>query len=210
MEVSIKLDSIDWKVAPSLAQAINSVINAEKARADAAEAKATAAQATATAETARADAAEAKVATVTAQVATETARADAAEAKATTLEGQRLDSAAIAAAVKARTELLGKASAIVDAKVNLDELDDTGIKTAVVAHVYPTIALDGKPEGYLEAMFDRAVADAPKLVDASAKGAKAAVKARTDAAPGDAATQARAKQRQDSAEAWKQPIGVTK
>lgn len=209
MEVTIKLDGIEYKVPAVVAQAINAVQAKHDAAIATATARADAAEAKVATELARADAAESKLADTTGKLATETARADAAESKATTLETQRMDAGAIQEAVKVRTELITKAAGIVPADTKLDALDNDGIKAAVVKAVYPTTNLDGKPAGYLDALYERALEDGPKLVDGSKTLAKAAGAARNDAAAGDKVEAAREQLRKDSAEGWQKPIGVS-
>ncbi len=118
------------------------------------------------------------------QVALEkaTARADAADADVKRLSAELKDAPAKArAAVESRAKLESVATKILGEDVKFDGLTDLEVKRLAGAH--NGVKLDGKPEAYVEAMFDIAVEkldSEPGVLTAPAGPATAPVK--TDAA----------------------------
>lgn len=89
-------------------------------------------------------------------------KADAAAKKLEEAEKARKDAEdpkKLQAAIAARVDLEGKARAILGDAAKLSEKTDAEVKRDVVAKAMPSIKLDGKGEAYVEALFDRAVAD---------------------------------------------------
>lgn len=114
------------------------------------------------AEKARADVAE-LVKAAKADADKEKARADALQAEKEKAEKARKDAAdALPALVKARVALETRARKVLGAEAKLDELDELGIKRAVVAKLQPEAKLDGASEAYVQARFDIAMEAAEK------------------------------------------------
>jgi hypothetical protein len=194
MEETIRIDGIEYKVSPQIAQAF--------AKAQAANA---AALKSATAErdtaTARADAAEDKAKSAT-------ARADAAE-----------DPKRIAQLVAARASLLADARVHLGADARFDAADgaplsEREIKARVLAKLAPTVKLDGKSDEYVSARYD-AAREAAGASNSSLDTVREAaeVAQRTDAeqrTDGDAEEAARKRNADWSKNAWKTPASAAK
>ena len=102
------------------------------------------------------------------------AKFDAAEAELENMKKAHLDESAINARVAQRIVLVETAKkAGVEVKGDEADLD---LKKAVIAKVYADVKLDGKNESYIDARFDCAVEDLPKML---AAGADATVRAVT-------------------------------
>lgn len=160
MPTKMKIDGITCEVSEQAAEAI--------ARADAkheAELKARDEQMAslkADAEKARSDAAE-KAKAAQAEADKEKARADALQAEKEKADKARADAESqLPALVKARVALESKARTVLGAETKLDELDELGIKRAVVAKLQPDAKLDGASEAYVQARYDIAIEAAAK------------------------------------------------
>lgn len=102
------------------------------------------------------------------------AKFDAAELELENMKKAHLDESAINARVAQRIVLVETAKkAKVEVKGDESDLD---LKKAVIAKVYADVKLDGKNENYIDARFDCAVEDLPKML---AAGADATVRAVT-------------------------------
>lgn len=121
------------------------------------------------------------------------AKFDAAELELENMKKAHLDESAINARVAQRIVLVETAKKA-GVEVKGDEAD-IDLKKAVIAKVYADVKLDGKDENYIDARFDCAVEDLPKML---AAGADATVRAVTapvvkadsaDANPAEAARQ---------------------
>jgi len=102
------------------------------------------------------------------------AKFDAAEAELENMKKAHLDESAINARVAQRIVLVETAKKA-GVEVKGDEAD-IDLKKAVIAKVYADVKLDGKNESYIDARFDCAVEDLPKML---AAGADATVRAVT-------------------------------
>ena len=102
------------------------------------------------------------------------AKFDAAEAELENMKKAHLDESAINARVAQRIVLVETAKKA-GVEVKGDEAD-IDLKKAVIAKVYADVKLDGKNENYIDARFDCAVEDLPKML---AAGADATVRAVT-------------------------------
>ena len=102
------------------------------------------------------------------------AKFDAAEAELVNMKKAHLDESAINARVAQRIVLVETAKKA-GVEVKGDEAD-IDLKKAVIAKVYADVKLDGKNESYIDARFDCAVEDLPKML---AAGADATVRAVT-------------------------------
>lgn len=100
------------------------------------------------------------------------AKFDAAEAELENMKKAHLDESAINARVAQRIVLVETAKKA-GVEVKGDEAD-IDLKKAVIAKVYADVKLDGKNENYIDARFDCAVEDLPKML---AAGADATVRA---------------------------------
>jgi hypothetical protein len=144
----------------------------------------------------------------------EKARADAADAALEKAKGERMDAATIEKLVADRVALVAKVAAIVPADVKLDGLTVRELQVETIKAVFPKLGstLAERTDDAIATIFDTALAEAPNRVDASRQIADAARQARKDAADqgGDKVEVARDKNRKDSQEAWKQPIGTHK
>jgi len=102
------------------------------------------------------------------------AKFDAAEVELENMKKAHLDESAINARVAQRIVLVETAKKA-GVEVKGDEAD-IDLKKAVIAKVYADVKLDGKNESYIDARFDCAVEDLPKML---AAGADATVRAVT-------------------------------
>jgi len=100
------------------------------------------------------------------------AKFDAAELELENMKKAHLDESAINARVAQRIVLVETAKKA-GVEVKGDEAD-VDLKKAVIAKVYADVKLDGKNESYIDARFDCAVEDLPKMLTA---GADATVRA---------------------------------
>jgi len=100
------------------------------------------------------------------------AKFDAAEAELENMKKAHLDESAINARVAQRIVLVETAKKA-GVEVKGDEAD-VDLKKAVIAKVYADVKLDGKNESYIDARFDCALEDLPKMLTA---GADATVRA---------------------------------
>ncbi len=158
----------------------------------------------ATAETKRADAAEAAVKVAEAKASEATGRADAA----TTALTAANDPAAVTAKVNARLALQATASKILGADFKFDGKSDHEIMVAAIVKTDAEFKADGKDEGYILGRFSGCQAprqDAVAVVRAAAKTAIA-----TDATPPKTYEQKRADAQAEAANAWTQPLAVSK
>ncbi len=171
----IRIDGVTYEVSEQAAEALARAD--EKHAAAIAERDGKITTLTADIEKARADGAE-KAKALQAESDKQKARADAAEGALATEKKARTDAAAqMPAMVKARVALETKARAVLGAEAKLDELDEMGIKRAVVAKLQPEAKLDGASEAYVQARYDIALEAAEK----TAAGNPSLEKARADA-----------------------------
>lgn len=134
-----KIDGVDFEMSETAAQALMKVFGAHEAQV--ATAKADADKSKAEAEKARAD-------------------ADKAKDDAEKLRAELKDAPAKAlAAAKSRADLEQKATEILGGEDKFDGLSDGEVKALVIAQEMPKLKLDGKSADYVDAMFDRIVAD---------------------------------------------------
>lgn len=85
-----------------------------------------------------------------------TARADQLDADCKKLREDHAP-AKIASLVKSRVALETKARSILGEDFKTDELDDNGLRAAVVKKITPSANLDGKDAGYITARYDQAI-----------------------------------------------------
>lgn len=118
----------------------------------------------------------------------------------------------VAQKVKARVALITKAQKFVKADTKLDEMGDLEIKKAALSEKRPSIALDGKSEAYVDAMFDILVADT-----AEDQKAQDELKKKTETKTDEldktkvlSPAEARKKSIADSLDAWKTNSEITK
>lgn len=91
------------------------------------------------------------------------ARADKAEADlATARKDLEQAPTKIAAAAKARADLLEQARIVLGDEQKFDGVEDLEIKRAIAAKANPNLKLDGKPEAYVQPLFEAAIAEAPR------------------------------------------------
>lgn len=179
----IRIDGVEAELEDTVAQ----LVEKQQAQLDAARDSATKAKAEADQAKARADA------------------ADAARAKAEATLKEATDPAKLQAAARARADLEQKA-AKVGPKAKFDGLDDMAVKRAALADA--GVKVEGKSDAYVEARFDLALEETEKKNPAATARAAGTPEAKADA--DDVIETARAKQRKDSAEAWKQPLASNK
>lgn len=173
--MKIRIDGVEYEVSEQVAQAI------EKER--------TAAEKKAGEEKARADKAEATL--EEAKKALETERASRKDAE---------DPAKLRERISARVALETEARKHLGYEVKLDELDEQGVKLAVLAKISPEFKADGKSADYVQARYDaaieRASTETPHL-DEIREAAN-----RSDG--GDSRTKAHAEMVERNRNAWRQ------
>ena len=151
----IKLDGIEYEAEESVIKALN----AEKARADAAENDACETKKTMDKKVAdmekKVTEFEKRISELEAERDSAKEKKDAAEAELEKVKADAADPARLDAAVKAKIELLHNAE---KAKVEVKEdMSDMDIKKAIITSQFPKANFDGKDDVYIQARYDSAV-----------------------------------------------------
>lgn len=187
--VKYRIDGVEYEVSESAAQAL---AKAEKSHADA-------------------------LASVQTSAEKEKARADAAEDALKKEQAARKDAedpVKLRERITARVALEHTARGVLGAEIKLDELDDAGVRKAVVLHVHPDLKarIDSLSADYVLARYDLALEAHAKAGEKQDKQAKALSGGRSDGKPVEEirkdAAEAREKFVKEQREAWKQPLAA--
>lgn len=189
----IRIDSVDFEAPPQTAQAVTARLDSLQRRLDEAEQE-------------KKDLEEEKDKLQAEKDALEEAKAkEDEEREKEDKEAEEKQDALIREAVKARVALERQAAPILGSEAKLDELDDLGVKKAVIAKLTPSAKLDDKSDVYIQARYDAAI-------EAQASQPNSALGQLRHTADAAGSSGKSAQERRDamiarSRDAWKRPAG---